>query len=88
MTIDDEDDDDGTELKSDVVLTVRISRELRDTIYDVARCVHRSMNAMMTVFAEDGLEALGKWPPHRETPKRPPPWQRHRKKEQEKMAGS
>jgi hypothetical protein len=65
MSTDEDEHDDGSpdELKSDVALTVRVSRELRDALFEAAKVEHRSMTMFLTVLAEDALRDMGKWPP-------------------------
>jgi hypothetical protein len=62
--------------REDVALTIRISKELRDVLHEVAKAEHRSLNTLLTVFAELQLAAIGKWPPGA-APKPPrKPWER------------
>jgi hypothetical protein len=67
----------GNEPRDDIAITLRISRELRDTLYVVAKESHRSLNSLLTVFTEDRLGELGRWPPGAK-PKMP--WQKGAKK--------
>jgi len=49
--------------RDDVSLTLRISRELRDVLYDEAKVEHRSLNSYITTRLEECLGAKGAWPP-------------------------
>jgi hypothetical protein len=56
------------EVRDDVALTIRISRELRDALYVEAKATHRSINSLLTICAETVFQAQGKWPPKESAP--------------------
>jgi hypothetical protein len=65
----------GDEVKDDVTLSIRISRELRDLLYDEAKATHRSLNGLITLFCEMGMAAVAE--SKREASK--PGWMKPRK---------
>ena len=67
--------------RDDYTLTIRVSTQLRDALYDAAEAEHRSLNSLSTVFLEAGLQAMGRWPPDGGAKRRPMPfWTRTKPK--------
>jgi hypothetical protein len=66
--------------RDDHTLTVRISGQLRDVLYEAATESRHSLNSIVTIFCEQGLAAQSRWPPKGEPVKRKTFWRKESKR--------